>query len=198
MPSRYPSYPYVEPVAAKVSQEEIDEIIIDLMSQNPQLTLKEGGPLDPLARALNVDIEYSSPPHEMMLDVPLDKRAVIWLPKNGRMKHDRVAAAIGIGHWILHVPLTREVHPGCGVQALHKPRDLTAQDEARRFAYALLMPGDVFRGLWYEGRVQAVAEGLNVPTQIVYERAAILDLPTENVEDGSKYQWRERPAIGGY
>jgi len=198
MPRRYPPYPYVEPIAAHLSQEEIDEVIADLLSQNPQITLKEGGPLDPLARALNVDIEYSSPPHEMMLDVPLDKRAVIWLPRDGRTKHDRVAAAIGIGHWILHVPITREAHPGCGIQALHKPTDRTSQDEARRFAYALLMPEEEFCGYWYEGRAQAVAEGMNVPTQIVYERAAILDLPPETDEEGSKFVWRERPAVSGY
>ncbi|EBA08150.1 ImmA/IrrE family metallo-endopeptidase [Sagittula stellata] len=196
MPARYPDYPYVEPIASNVSQEEIEATISDLLANHPGVCLKEG-PLDGLCRALNVDIEYSSPPHEMMLDVPLHKRAVIWLPKNGRPKNDRVAAAIGIGHWILHVPITREKHPGCGVQALHRPKELAAQMEARRFAYILLMPDEAFRNLWYEGRAQAVADVLNVPTQVVYERASMLDLaPPESA--GDKYEWKERPAIGGY
>ncbi|WP_425071889.1 ImmA/IrrE family metallo-endopeptidase [Sagittula sp. S175] len=196
MPARYPSYPYVEPVAAKVTQDEIDSTIADLLANNPGVCLRQG-PLDGLCRALNVDIEYSTPPHEMMLDVPLEKRAVIWLPKNGRPKHDRIAAAIGIGHWIMHVPVTREKHPGCGIQALHRPTDMAAQKEARRFAYALLLPADDFKNLWYEGRGGAVADVLNVPTQVVYERASMLDL-TQPDGGGDKYEWKERPAIGGY
>jgi hypothetical protein len=198
MPCRYPSYPYVEPIVAGLSQAEIDEVIADLLSQNPHISVKGGGPLDPLARALNVDIEYSPPPHEIMLDVPLERRSVIWLPRNGRPKQDRVATAIGIGHWILQVPITREAHPGCGVQALHTPTDRAAQDEARRFACSLLMPEDVFRGFWYEGRAQAVADGLNVPVQTVYERAATLDLALGEDETGHKIVWKERPAIGSY
>lgn len=195
MPARYPSYPYVEPVAVKPSQEEIDAIVSDLLANNPGVCLREG-PLDGLCRALNVDIEYSTPPHEMMLDVPLNKRAVIWLPRNGRPKHDRIAAAIGIGHWIMHVPTTREKHPGCGIQALHHPTDLAAQKEARRFAYALLMPEEDFKTIWYEGRASAVADELNVPTQVVYERASMLDL-SEQEPSGDKYEWKERPSVAG-
>ena len=197
MPRRYPAYPYVEPIAAGLSQAEIDEIIADLLSQNPGVCLRDG-PLDGLCRALNVDIEYSLPPHEMILDVPLERSAVIWLAKNGRPKHDRIAAAIGVGHWILHVPGTREQHPGCGIQALHKPSDRAAQDEARRFAYSLLMPEEMFKNLWYEGRAQLVADSCNVPTQIVYERASLLDLSVEHHDEGSKFEWKERPAIGGF
>ncbi len=198
MPRRYPSYPYVEPVAAGLSQDEIDDTVADLMSQNPRIDLREGGPLDPLARALNVDIEYSAPPHEMMLDVPLDRRAVIWLHKDGRPKHDRIAAGMGIGHWILHVPPTRAAHPGCGIQALHRPSDPAAQQEALRFAYTLLMPAEAFKTLWYEGRVQAVADGMNVPTQAVYERATMLDLHTVENRGGDRYEWKERPAVADY
>jgi hypothetical protein len=197
MPRRYPSYPYVEPIAANVTQEEIDAIIADLLHNHPGVFLREG-PLDGLAHALNVDIEYSSPPHEMMLDVPLNKRAVIWLPKNGRPKNDRVAAAIGFGHWILHVPGTREAHPGCGIQALHRPTDWAAQKEARRFAYTLLMPEEDFRNLWYESRAGGVADACNVPTQVVYERASMLDLSQGHDEGGSKYEWKERPSVAGH
>ena len=73
MPARYPDYPYVEPLATNVSQEEMEATISDLLANHPGVGLKEG-PLDGLCRALNVDIEYSSPRHEMMLDVPLHKR----------------------------------------------------------------------------------------------------------------------------
>ncbi|MBP0481497.1 ImmA/IrrE family metallo-endopeptidase [Sagittula salina] len=197
MPKRYPSYPYVEPVAANLSQPEIESIIGDLLENNPGVCLREGA-LDGLCRALNVDVEYSSPPHDLMLDVPLDKRAVIFLPRNGRPKHDRIAAAIGVGHWILHVPLTREKHPGCGVQALQTPKDPAAQQEARRFALTLLMPEVDFRELWYEGRAGAVADVLNVPTQVVYERASMLDLTQPDDSGGGRYEWKERPALGGY
>jgi len=191
MPPRYPCYPYVEPLACKVSDEEIEETITDMMSQNPGLTLRDGGPLDPLCRALNVDIEYSGPPHEILLDVPRERKAVIYLPKKGKPRQDRFVAAMGVGHWIMHVPITREANPGCGIQALHMPADRAALKEARRFACALLMPMQEFSNLWYEGRANLVADTLNVPTQVVYERAALLDLPEDNGQ-GDKYVWKER------
>ena len=191
MPPKYPNYPYVEPLAAKVTDDDIEETIVDMMSQNPGVTVRDGGPLDPLCRALNVDVEYSGPPHQILLDVPLDRKAVIWLPKKGKPRQDRFVAAIGVGLWILHVPLTREAHPGHGIQALHLPTDRAALREARRFACALLMPKDEFCNLWYEGRANLVADTLNVPTQVVYERAATLDLPADDGE-GDKYQWKER------
>ncbi|SMX47176.1 ImmA/IrrE family metallo-endopeptidase [Maliponia aquimaris] len=191
MPTRYPSYPYVEPQAAGVTDEEIDQVIADMMSQTPGLTLRDGGPLDPLCRALNVDLEYSGPPHDVLLDVPLHRKACIYLPKKGKPRQDRFIAAMGVGHWILQVPLTREAHPGCGIQALHKPASRDALREAVRFARILLMPRQEFMALWYEGRANLVADTLNVPTQVVYERATMLDIPTEDTE-GSKYHWAER------
>jgi hypothetical protein len=191
MPPKYPNYPYVEPVATGVNDDEIEETIVDMMSQNPGLTLRDGGPLDPLCRALNVDIEYSGPPHQILLDVPLGRKAVIYLPKKGKPRQDRFVAAMGVGHWILQIPTTREANPGCGIQALHLPMDRTALKEARRFACALLMPPEEFCSLWYEGRANLVADTLNVPTQVVYERAATLDLPADHGE-GHKYEWKER------
>ncbi|MGP6088128.1 ImmA/IrrE family metallo-endopeptidase [Antarctobacter jejuensis] len=191
MPPRYPSYPYVEPLACGQSDAEIDDTIADMISQTPGLTVKDGGPPDVLCRALNVDIEYSGPPHEILLDVPLDRKAVIYLPKRGKPRQDRFMAAMGIGHWILHVPPTREAHPGCGIQVLHAPTDRGAMREARRFARALLMPKEEFCTLWYEGHAVLVAETLNVPTQQVYERASTLDLPPENGA-GDRYEWAER------
>lgn len=179
MPSRYPDYPYVEPQAAGVSNAEIEAVIDDMMSQTPGLTLRDGGPLDPLCRALNVDIEYSGPPHEILLDVPCHRKAVIYLPRKGKPRQDRFIAAMGVGHWILQIPATREAHPDCGIQALHYPADRGAQREAMRFARILLMPREEFSSLWYEGRAHLVADTLNVPTQVVYERAAMLDIPME-------------------
>ncbi|GAA4217834.1 ImmA/IrrE family metallo-endopeptidase [Sagittula sp. NFXS13] len=195
MPAPYPSYPYVEPTAVNATQDEIDAVVADLLENNPNACLREG-PLDALCRALNVDIEYSIPPHDLILDVPLNSRAVIWLPKNGRPRHDRIAAAIGVGHWIMHVPTTREKHAGCGIQALYSPTDPAARKEARLFAYALLMPEEDFKNLWYEGRSAVVADVLNVPTQIVYERASMLDL-TQPDSEGDKYEWKERPSVAG-
>lgn len=175
MPRAYPNYPYTEPETPGYTDGEIHSIIDDLLAQNPQMSLNDGGPLDSLCRALNVDVEYSDKPNEILLDVPLDRRAVIWLPKNGKPRHDRLATACGIGHWLLHVPHTRDAQPGKGIQALYAGKDDIVQ-EARRFAFALLMPADKFRSLWYEGRAQLCAETLNVPTQAVYDRAKWLTL----------------------
>ncbi len=179
MPRKYPSYPYHEPVPCGMNDEEIHEVVRDLMSQNPTLTLRDGGPLDPLCRALNVDLEYSDIPNEVLLEVPVDKKAVIWLGKNGKPRHDRLATAIGVGHWILHVPVSIEKNPGCGMQALYSPTEKEAQQEAKRFALALLMPQESFKSLWYEGKAQLVADTLNVPTLAVYDRAKMLRLDVD-------------------
>ncbi|CUH75366.1 ImmA/IrrE family metallo-endopeptidase [Tropicibacter naphthalenivorans] len=176
MPRAYPSYPYVEPESPGLTDEDIENVIKDFLSQNPTLSPIYGGPLDGVCRALNVDVEYSDKPNEILLEVPLDRKAVIWLPKNGKPRHDRLATGIGIGHWLLHVLYTRDLHPDHGVQALYQPSNPAVQQEARRFAFALLMPKDKFTQLWYEGRAQLCAETLNVPTQAVYDRAKWLDL----------------------
>ncbi|MBV7396214.1 ImmA/IrrE family metallo-endopeptidase [Mameliella sediminis] len=194
MPPRYPSYPYVEPLATGVSDVEIEDVINDMIAQSPGLSLPHGESLDPICRALNVDLEYSGPPHEILLDVPLNRKACIWLPKRGKPRQDRFMAAMGVGHWILHVPSTREAHPRCGIQALHQPASRAAQREAVRFARILLMPRDEFCSLWYEGRANLVADTLNVPTQVVYERATMLDLPVEDT-GGNKFEWKERGQV---
>ncbi|MFZ7092195.1 ImmA/IrrE family metallo-endopeptidase [Primorskyibacter sp. 2E233] len=215
MPRAYPKYPYVETMAAGLSENEIVQAIDDMLSQNPTLSLRDGGPLDKLCRALNVDVEYSDSPNEILLDVPLDRHAVIWLPKRGKPRHDRMTLATGIGHWLLHVPITREAHPRNGIQALYTPSDKTALREARLFAFDLLMPAESFTTLWYEGRAQLVAETLNVPTQAVYDRAKWLDLtataeiappdepedvviPAETVAPASKGETPMPPSAGGY
>lgn len=176
MPRAYPNYPYTEPDSPGFSDEEINAVIADLMAQDLRLSLNSGGPLDGLCLALNVDVEYSDKPNEVLLDVPLNRRAVIWLPKNGKPRHDRLATACGIGHWLLHVPHTRTTQPGKGIQALYDGAKPEVAQEARRFAFALLMPSDKFKSLWYEGRAQLCAETLNVPTQAVYDRAKWLAL----------------------
>lgn len=176
MPRKYPSYPYIEPMVCGKSDEEIEAIVRKLLAQNPDLSVQDGGPMDALCRALEVDVEYSDVPNEILLDVPLDRNAVIFLPKNSKTRHDRLATATGLGHWLLHVPPTRKARPDVGIQALYNPTDTKAFDEARRFAFALLMPMEAFKSLWYEGGGQLTAETLNVPTQSVYDRAKILDL----------------------
>ncbi|WGW04089.1 ImmA/IrrE family metallo-endopeptidase [Tropicibacter oceani] len=176
MPRAYPDYPYIEPIAANLSEAEIVQMVEDMLSQNPTISLNDGGPLDKLCRALNVDVEYSDAPNEILLDVPLNRHAVIWLPRRGKPRQDRMTLATGIGHWLLHVPVTREAYPHNGIQALYSPTDTKALREARLFAFDLLMPEETFTNLWYEGRAQLTAETLNVPTQAVYDRARWLDL----------------------
>ena len=185
MPKAHPPYPYVEPLPTGVSDLEIEQVIKDFLSQNPWISLRAGGPLDQVCKALTVDVEYSADPNEILLDVPADGRPVIWLAKNGKQRHDRLTTAIGIGHWLLHVLPTREARPGKGIQALYKPTDGTARAEARRFAYALLMPSNEFIALWYQGRATLTADTLNVPTQAVYDRArGLLLTRADEEEDG--------------
>jgi Zn-dependent peptidase ImmA (M78 family) len=183
MPKAHPPYPYVEPIAADVSDLDIERIVADMLSQSPTIRLGEGGPLDPLCKALAVDVEYSDSPNEILLDVPARDRPVIWLPRKGQPRQDRLTTAIGIGHWMLHVLPTREARPGKGIQALHAPTDRAAREEARRFAHALLMPSADFIALWYRGRATLTADVMNVPTQAVYDRARSLLLTGEAAAD---------------
>ncbi|WP_299928202.1 ImmA/IrrE family metallo-endopeptidase [uncultured Pelagimonas sp.] len=176
MPRKYPNYPYIEPLTCGKTDDQILAIVDKLLVQNPQLSLQDGGPLDSLCRALEVDVEYSDLPNDILLDVPADRNAVIFLAKNSKTRHDRLATATGLGHWLLHVPPTRKAHPDVGIQALYDPTDPEAFNEARRFAFALLMPEAAFKSLWYEGGGQLTAETLNVPTQSVYDRAKTLEL----------------------
>ena len=180
MPKIHPDFPYFEPVAVDLSDEEIDAAIEDLLSQNPGLTPSDGGPLDGLCRALAVDVEYSGQPNDILLDVPAHGRPVIWLPRRGKTRQDRITLAVGLGHWVLHVPQTRDAHPGAGIQALYRPTDPRARQEAQRFASRLLMPEIIFTSLWYEGRATLVVDTLNVPTQAVYDRAKALLLTDAN------------------
>lgn len=193
MPRKYPNYPYAEVIACDFDDDQIEETVDDLLSQTGAVNVSDDKPLDGLCRALNVDVEYSPPPYELVLDVPLDRKAVIWLPRNGKLRHDRMATAIAIGHWILHAPCTREAFPGHGVQAVRNPTDPKALIEARHFAFTLLMPEAQFCSLWYEGKASLVAETLCVPTQSAYERAKMLDLHAD--VSGHKFEWKERPRI---
>lgn len=176
MPRSYPNYPYFEPVASGKTDAQISGIVDKLREQNPTLVMNDGGSLDRLCRAMDVDVEYSKKPCEILLDVPRDRTAVIYLEMNSKMRQDRLATATGIGYWLLHVPPTRKAHPDCGIQALYGSTGTAAYREALTFAYALLMPSDAFKSLWYEGGGALVAETLNVPTQSVYNRAKTLDL----------------------
>lgn len=194
MPRKHHTYPYVETAARGYSNDDIHAAVQDMISQNPGLNVRDGGPLDPLCRALNVDLEYSDIPNEILLEVPLDRKAVVWLPKNSKPRHDRLAAATGIGHWVLHIPRDREDNPGCGIQALYQPSNgRTALEEARKFALALLMPQDVFKNLWYEGKAHLVANTLNVPTAAAYERASMIsiDQDTDHSDDTSQVTFRD-------
>ncbi len=182
MPRKNPPYPTVEPSACNLTDEQIASHIEDLQSQSPGVNFTDGGSPDVLCRALNVDIEYSGLPNDILLDVAIDKRPVIWLPRRSKSRQDRMMVAVALGFWIIHVPLTREAHPNCGIQALYDPADASALKEALRFGQTLLMPEDMFKSLWYEGRAQLVADTLNVPTQSVYDRAKGLMLTNEQEE----------------
>ena len=111
-----------------------------------------------------------------MLELPLDARPIIWLPRTGRKRDDRVIIATALGHWALHVDETRKSNPGCGIQALYKPDSDLAREEADVFGLAFLMPADEFIACWSEGRSQAASNQFDVPTKIAYLRAKNLEL----------------------
>jgi len=173
MPARRPSYPYVEPNAVELTPLEI-EVLADRNAHD--WGYRSDKSLDEVCKAAGVDIEYSHHPNEIMLDVPLEGRTVIWLPRTGRKREDRVTIATALGHWSLHVGKTRSAHPDCGVQALYEPDDGEALKEANAYALAFLMPKDSFVDAWYEGRSQAASDRFDVPTKFAYKRAEIIEL----------------------
>jgi Zn-dependent peptidase ImmA (M78 family) len=199
MPRKHQAYPYVEVGSTGITDQELTDMVTDMVSQNPQYDAKHTGTMDLLCQQTNVDIEYSDVPNEILLEKPLDSRAVIWLPKKGKIRQDRLAAATGIGHWLIHVPPTQKKHPNCGMQALYQPTDPAASQEAYRFALTLLMPEAEFKSLWYEGRAKLVADTMNVPTLSVYDRAKMLriDQDENHSDDSSSMQFVDPLGILG-
>lgn len=173
MPARRLSYPYVEPNATRQTRLEI-EVLADRHAR--KWGYRDGKSLDEVCKAAGVDIEYSHHPNEVMLDVPLEKRAVIWLPRAGRKRDDRVIIATALGHWAIHVEETRKAKPGCGIQALYDPDTQEAREEATAFGLAFLMPAEEFVTSWSQGRSQAASDKFDVPTKITYLRARNLEL----------------------
>lgn len=173
MPAKHLPYPYVEPNPTKRSRMEI-EVLADKLAH--EWGFRGGDSFDAVCKVAGVDIEYSHRPNEIMLDVPLEKRPIIWLPRTGRKRDDRVIISTALGHWAIHVDDTRTANPGCGIQALYKPNTDEALEQARAFGLAFLMPTEEFIGFWDKGRSQAVSDHFNVPTKIAYERAQGLEL----------------------
>lgn len=176
MPKRYPDYPYIEPICSQLTEERIVSIVADLISSDPWARAMDGGPLDPICRSLSIDLEYSDSPNEVLLDVPREGRPVIWLARNGKTRYDRFTVAIALGHWVLHVAPRRKPEPDHGIQALYEPTEPRARNEAERFAFELLLPAPVFREMWQGGRAQTISEKVNLPTQLIYDRAKLLML----------------------
>ncbi|MFW5641180.1 MAG: ImmA/IrrE family metallo-endopeptidase [Roseicyclus sp.] len=173
MPPKHPSYPYVEPEAARISGSDI-EALADRHARD--WGFREGKSLDEVCRNAGVDIEYSHYPNEILLDVALEAQPVIWLPRKGRKRDDRVTVATALGHWALHVDRTRKAHPGCGIQALYLPARPQALKEALAFGLAFLMPKEEFLDAWFSGRAQAASDRFDVPTKMAYLRAETLEL----------------------
>lgn len=173
MPAKRLPYPFVEPDASHKSPLDI-EVLAERRAQ--EWGFRSGKSLDEVCKVAGVDIEYSHRPNEIMLDVPLNVRPVIWLPRLGRKRDDRVIVATALGHWALHVDETRKAHPGCGIQALYEPESDKALEEAKIFGLAFLMPSDEFSSVWSKGRSQAVSDRFDVPTKVAYIRAKSLEL----------------------
>ncbi len=173
MPAKRPSYPYVEPETARLTRLDIEALAERYASE---WGYRDAKSLDEVCKAAGVDIEYSHYPNEIMLEVPLDERPVIWLPRKGRKRDDRIIVATALGHNALHVAETQKSHPGCGIQALYQPASAEAREQANMFGMALLMPKDEFAECWHSGRSQAASDRFDVPTKIAYLRAEKLDL----------------------
>lgn len=173
MPARYPPYPYYEVISFGATTEQI-MLCSDELAQH--IGYRAGASIEEICHASGIEIEYSGEPNEVLLDARPGAQPIVWLPRNGRRKDDRLAVCTALGHCTLHLERTRDQHPGCGVQALYNPVDAGARYEARLFGFNLLMPPDAFRNAWYEGRATAAAEFFDVPTSTAYERATDLNL----------------------
>ena len=174
MPRKYPDYPYREPEPAGLSPTEITTFVQDLCKSEPWNHAPEGGPLDALCRALDLDLEYAAPPNEVMLDVPREGRPVVWLDRNSKTRYDRFSVSTALGHWMLHVQPLRSQNLDYGIQALYASTDTPARTEARIFAFELLLPSPDFQDIWFKRRPQILSEDFNLPTHLIYERAKML------------------------
>lgn len=174
MPAKRPPYPYVELQIATGNPPSEIERLADRDAD--AWGYRSGKSLDEVCKNAGVDIEYSNKPNDILFEVPLDARPVIWLPRNGRKRDDRVIVATALGHWAMHVDAARAANPGCGIQALYEPADKAAQEEANVFALAFLMPSQEFVSSWCAGKSQAASDRFDVPTKAAYLRAKVLEL----------------------
>lgn len=173
MPAKRLPYPYVEPDTAHQTRLEID-VLAERLAQ--EWGYRSEKSLDEVCKNAGVDIEYSHRPNEIMLEIPLEERPIIWLPRTGRKRDDRVIIATALGYWAIHVEETLKANPGCGIQALYEPETLEALEEAKTFAMTFLMPAKDFVDSWCEGRSQAASARFDVPTKVAYLRAKNLEL----------------------
>ena len=173
VPAKRPTYPYVEPELSGRTSLEI-EILADRMAND--WGYRDRKSLDEVCTKAGVDIEYSHHPNEILLEVPIDDRAIVWLPRKGRKREDRVNIATALGYWTLHIEKTRDAHAGCGIQALYEPTSEDAKKEAVAFALGFLMPKAEFVDAWSEGRSQAASDAFDVPTTVTYWRAESLEI----------------------
>jgi hypothetical protein len=176
MPPKHPPYPYVEPEATFVSALE-SEVLAERNAID--WGYRNGQAFDEVCKTAGLDIEYSHYPNEIMLEVPLEGQPVVWLPRGGRKRDDRVTVATALGYWSLHVQKTREANPGCGIQALYEPTSIQAQNEAVAYGMVFLMPTAEFIEAWSAGRSQEASQRFDVPTKATYRRAETLDLGLE-------------------
>lgn len=173
MPAKRFPHPYVEPEATGQAVLDI-EVVAEQRASD--WGARDDKNLDEVCKNAGVDIEYSRKPNEIMLEVPLEGRPIIWLPRSGRKRDDRVIIATALGHWALHIENARNTHPGCGIQALYEPTTDGAREEAIAFGLAFLMPTEEFMECWSAGKSQAVSDRFDVPTRVTYLRANSLDL----------------------
>jgi Zn-dependent peptidase ImmA (M78 family) len=151
--------------------------------QRAKVKLSDGFQLVDLVRKNGGEISYIDFMDADQTDaivVEPDERFVIRLSSHTGALRDNFTIAHELGHKLLHWPLVRKTHSGCGMKATRRV-DESSQDlvrcewEANWFASAFLMPEEEFKAAYTRGDA---SEKFGVTSSAVKVRAKTLGLST--------------------
>ncbi len=172
---------YEMPIPTKASKARISAFAEDAAKS---LGLGFGDPIEPVVSSLGGAISFRSPAgferHDSIVIEPSGKFR-IFLSSMTSSRRDRFTIAHELGHFFLHYPLVRQLHPHAGMRATRWVDDTNpdlqrCEWEANWFAAALLMPEAEFRNVYNAGGLDSAQGRFEVSEQAASVRARSLGL----------------------
>lgn len=172
---------YEKPIPTNASKLSISSFAEDV---GQSLGLGFGDPIEPVVASLGGAISFRAPigvdRHDSIVIEPSGQFR-IFLSSMTSSRRDRFTLAHELGHFFLHFPLVRQLHPHAGMRATRWVDDTNpdlqrCEWEANWFAAALLMPESEFRSIYSAGGIDSAQAKFEVSEQAASVRARSLGL----------------------